>query len=152
VATGACDLTGAPTELLAQAGKVLRLRSGTSVSAVGDPASFECTTDPDGLGPDTDPYGIAVRGGTFFVADAAGNDVVKITNGVTSLATVLSTPADPQQVPTSLAFGPDGALYIGTLDFEKGPGGAKVYQYDPRNGATSVYAGGTHGRDRYRLW
>jgi glucose/arabinose dehydrogenase len=130
--------------VLAQAGKVLRLRGGTSVTAVGDPGTFECTTnpDPDGRGRDTDPYGLAARGGTFYVADAAGNDVVRITNGVTSLATVLSTDENQQQVPTSLAFGPDGALYIGTLNFEAGPGGAKVYRYDPRSGATKVYAEG----------
>jgi hypothetical protein len=47
-----------------------------------------------------------------------------------------------QPVPTSLAFGPDGASYIGTLNFEDGPGGANVYRYDPATGATTVYASG----------
>jgi hypothetical protein len=41
-----------------------------------------------------------------------------------------------------LAFGPDGALYIGTLNFEAGPGGAKVYRYNPVTGAMTVYASG----------
>jgi sugar lactone lactonase YvrE len=33
-------------------------------------------------------------------------------------------------------------LYIGTLNFEGGPGGANVYRYDPATGATAIYAGG----------
>lgn len=141
VATGACDVPpGVPAAVLAQLGKVLRLKGGTSVTAVGDPASFECTNDPDTQGPDTDPYGLAVRDDTFYVADAAGNDLVKVRKGTTSLAAVLSTTGQP--VPTSLAFGPDGALYIGTLNFEGGPGQAKVYRYDTRTGALSVYADG----------
>jgi glucose/arabinose dehydrogenase len=144
VATGACDLAGLPSRVIAQAGKVLRLDGGNKFAAVGDASSFECTTDPDpdGQGRDTDPYGLAVRGHKFYVADAAGNDVVRIASGSTTLSTVLSTVTDPQPVPTSLAFGPDGALYIGTLNFEAGPGGAKVYRYDPATGATKVYASG----------
>ena len=45
-------------------------------------------------------------------------------------------------MPTSLAFGPDGGLYIGTLNFEGGPGQAKVYRLDVRTGALTVYADG----------
>ena len=141
VVTGACiDPTTLPPDVAAQLGKVLRLSGGDQVSAVGDPGSFECANDPDGQGPDTDPYGLAVRGHTFYVADAAGNDIVKVRNGTTTLGAVLSTTGQP--VPTSLAWGPGGDLYIGTLDFEGGPGSASVYRFDPRTGDLSVYATG----------
>ncbi len=80
------------------------------------------------------------RNGTIYVADAAGNDVVKVRNGTTSVATVLSTNSQP--VPTSLAFGPDGALYIGTLDFEAGPGGAAVYRLARGAATATIYASG----------
>jgi hypothetical protein len=142
IATGACMLEGIPIppEALAQAGQVLKLLGGDAVEPVGDASTIECTTDPDGQGPDTDPYGLAIRGRTFYVADAAGNDIVKIRNGETSVAAVLSTTGQP--VPTSLAFGPDGALYIGTLNFEGGPGSANVYRLDVHTGALSVYAEG----------
>ena len=53
------------------------------------------------------------------MADAAGNDVVKFHKDDTPSATVLSTTGQP--VPTSLAWGPGGDLYIGTLNFEAGP-------------------------------
>ena len=131
VATGACiDPATLPADIAAQLGKVLRLSGGDETTAVGDPGSFECANDPDGQGPDTDPYGLAAgHGRSFYVADAAGNDIVKVhKDGTTSLAAVLSTTGQP--VPTSLAWGPDGALYIGTLNFEGGPGAATVYRLD----------------------
>jgi glucose/arabinose dehydrogenase len=139
IATGQCGID-LPPAIAAQAGHVLWLQGGTRFTAVGDASTIECTTDPDGQGPDTDPYGLAVRGGTFYVADAAGNDVVKIQHGRTSVATVLSHTGQP--VPTSLAFGPDGALYIGTLNFEGGPGAATVYRLAPGSHTATVYASG----------
>jgi hypothetical protein len=144
IASGGCPKPGVavPPEALAQAGKVLRLDGGTDVEAVGDASTIECTTDPDGQDPDTDPYGLAIRGRTFYVADAAGNDVVKIRRGETTVAKVLPTTKTKQPVPTSLAFGPDGGLYIGTLAFWAGPGGAKVYRLDVHSGELSVYAEG----------
>jgi hypothetical protein len=140
VATGACQLTGAPAPVLAQAGKVLKLQGGTAFQAVGDPGAFECAKNPDGQEKDTDPYGLVATRDGFFVADAAGNDVVSVRHGRVSVATVLSTTGQP--VPTSLAIGPDGALYIGTLNFEGGPGGAKVYRLAPGARQATVYAAG----------
>src|SRR5262249_50138191 len=110
VVTGACGVTGLPERVSAQLGKVLPLRGVRVCTVVGDASTIECTAAREGQGQDTDPYGLAARGSTFFVADAAGNVVVKIRNGRTSVATVLSRTGQP--VPTSLAFGPDGALYI----------------------------------------
>jgi hypothetical protein len=110
------------------------------VSAVADPQSFECTNNPDGQDADSDPYGLAIRGQQIFVADAAGNDVVTFDHGKPPSATVLSTTGQP--VPTSLAWGPGGDLFIGTLNFEAGPGGASVYRLNVHTGALSVYATG----------
>jgi hypothetical protein len=139
IATGACDLAGAPAEAVAQAGHVLRLNGGDDVKPVADVSAYECANDPDGLGVDTDPYGIAAKGKSFYVADAAGNDILKVKHKEVSLASVIGP---GQTVPTSLAFGPDGALYIGTLNFEAGPGGAKVYRLDVHSGQLSTYADG----------
>ena len=143
VVTGTCAVPpDAPAQLTDQLGKVLKLEGGTQFETVGDPGAFECANDPDGQGPDTDPYGIAVRHDTIYVADAAGNDLVKVDKhtGDVSLAAVISNNSQP--VPTSLAWGPDGNLYIGTLNFEAGPQGAVVYKYDVHTGDLSAYATG----------
>jgi len=143
VVTGTCDVPpGAPSEITDQLGKVLKLEGGTNFDTIADPGAFECANDPDGQGPDTDPYGIAITHHTIWVADAAGNDIVKVEkhSGSVSLAAVISNNSQP--VPTSLAVGPDGNIYIGTLNFEGGPGGSTVYRLDPDTGELSVYATG----------
>jgi hypothetical protein len=142
VMSGTCGIDPAtlPADISAQIGKVLRLRGGTDFRAVADPGAFECAQNPDGQEADTDPYGIAIRDNKIFVADAAGNDVVKFSKHRDPKAYVLSTTEQP--VPTSLAWGPGGDLYIGTLNFEAGPGGASVYRLDHRTGELSVYASG----------
>jgi hypothetical protein len=140
IASGGCDLSSAPAAVRAQAGKVLRLDGGTAVTPVGDASTIECTTDPDGQGRETDPYGLADWRGRFAVADAAGNDVVLVSRHGTTVATVLSRTGQP--VPTSLAVGPDGALYIGTLNFRGGAGHAAVYRLAPGSHTATVYASG----------
>ena len=65
----------------------------------------------DGQAKDSDPYGLAIRGHSIYVADAAGNDVVKSHRDDAPVATVLSKTNQP--VPTSLAWGPNGDLFIG---------------------------------------
>ncbi len=141
IATSSCGLPpGLPSQVTRQLGHILRLDGGKTVKSLANVGTFECTKNPDGQQADTDPYGIAIRRGTFYVADAAGNDVVKVRGGKVSVATVLSTNAQP--VPTSLAFGPDHALYIGTLNFEGGPGGASVYRLAPGSDTATPYATG----------
>jgi hypothetical protein len=142
VASGTCmvDPSQLPPDIAAQLGQVLRLRGGTDVESVADPQGFECSQNPDGQEADSDPYGLAIRDHTIYVADAAGNDVVKFRRHHDPEATVLSTNSQP--VPTSLAWGPGGDLYIGTLNFEGGPGAATVYRLDHHTGELSVYATG----------
>lgn len=140
IASGTCDVSFAPAAVRAQAGRVLRLDGGTAATPVGDASSIECTGNPDGQGVETDPYGLAYWRGRFAVADAAGNDVVLVDRRRTTVATVLSRTTQP--VPTSLAVGPDGALYIGTLNFQGGAGHAAVYRLAPGSHTATVYASG----------
>ena len=68
---------------------------------------------------DSDPYGVVAYQGGLAIADAAGNDVLFFKNGTISTLAVLPLVAEnggqAQAVPTSLAVGPDGHLYIGEL-------------------------------------
>ena len=107
---------------------------------------------------DSDPYDIAPYKGGLAIADAAANDVVWVSpSGKLSIlgrlpAVAETVPAgvfgptsvtiQAQFVPTSLAVGKDGALYVGGLrGVPSLPGTASVYRLTPGH-APTLYAKG----------
>ncbi len=115
---------------------------------------------------DTHPYAVAIVPGGWVVADAAGNDLLKVAhNGtVTTLAVLPGQPvpisaADAEAfglpacaagstytaepVPTDVEVGPDGMLYVSTLAGDPAPG--SVYRVDPRTGSATRIATGFVG-------
>ncbi len=133
-----------------QIGHLFGLNSGTgaprSLSDVGN-QMYEFTGAnpslfPDDF-PDSNPYGVLVTKGASgqvrtFVADAGANTIVEV-NSDGSTRVVAYTPNETTEpfrdsTPTCIAQGPDGMLYVATLDllanFET-PGRANVYRVDP---------------------
>ncbi len=123
-----------------------------------DLARYEATHDPDhGAGAaaatriESDPYGLVAYRGGYAVADAAGNDLlfVDAAGRIRLLAVFPPRPAVAaakpvlaQSVPTSVAVGPDGALYVGELTgYPFTPGSARVWRVVPGT-APTVYATG----------
>jgi hypothetical protein len=144
--------------------------------------SAECAAQlPAEVGPPSytgdvysNPYAVAImRDGSHVVADAGGNDLVRVgRNGRVSTLAVLP-PAPPleitaaaaeanglpactvgtryrfEPVPTDVELGPDGMLYVSTL-----PGGPEnqslgargaVYRVNPANGRVKLIASGFAG-------
>jgi len=97
--------------------------------------------------PDSNPYGVLVtRAGVAashtFVIDAGANTVSEVDKDgtihvIAYIPNETPTPGLPTRdaTPTCAAEGPDGALYIGTLDlfrnFSPGQGQSHVYRVDP---------------------
>jgi hypothetical protein len=137
-----------PAPLRAQIGSLLRshpFRNDTR--PIANVSAYERTNDPDRQGFDSNPYSVLDLGSRVLVADAAGNDILQYRNGRLSTFAVLPNvqtgacagrPNDRgttgcDAVPTSLALGPDGAIYVGGLSaLEVGQG--RVYKLDPRTG------------------
>ncbi|MGH2885053.1 MAG: ScyD/ScyE family protein, partial [Solirubrobacteraceae bacterium] len=107
---------------------------------------------------DSDPYDITPYRGGYAIADAAANAVLWLSpHGHLSLITRLPTtpetvPAgalgptaltiDAQAVPTSIAVGRDGALYVGTLrGVPSLPGTADVYRVVPGHAPVAAVTG-----------
>jgi hypothetical protein len=122
-----------------QAGKLL-VRYLGRVRAVADVSGVETGQDPDGQGVDSNPYAVLSLPGRQLVADAAGNTVIEVRNGRPRVFAVLPDHDGNQSVPTSLAVGPDGTIYVGELNGEN-PGTARVLKLSP-TGALLGHVGG----------
>ncbi|MDD9206013.1 ScyD/ScyE family protein, partial [Georgenia sp. 10Sc9-8] len=111
---------------------------------------------PDGTigspGPQSNPYKLTrVSGDEVLLADAAGNTVLSVRqNGTVETVAVLDPPVDEtgawrefytladgtpcyvQPVPTAVAVGPDGAVYVGELTGEPAvPGWSRIWRIEP---------------------
>ena len=115
-----------------------------NITAVLDIAGYQAT-DPDPYNPDgadpaeTNPFGLAVLpNGDALVADAAGNDVLRVTlaGDVTTVARWTGEEIAPgvfaEAVPTSIAIGRDGWIYVGQLTgFPAIPGTSHIWRVNP---------------------
>lgn len=131
-----------------------QLADGTIVTVL-DITAYQATDpdpfDQDGFAEESNPYGLTIdRRGNALVADAAANDLLKVTPSGQArtvarfdLETVKTDHLPPEMglppeitteaVPTTVTVGPHGDLYVGVLNgFPFRPGAAKVWRIDPR--------------------
>jgi hypothetical protein len=128
----------------------------------GGPANYKGKVD-------SHPYSVAASGSTWYVVDAAGNDVLRVSAaGVVSrvatlpvqpftftsrLVTGLGMPTcmvgvryNAEPVPTDVEVGPDGMLYVTTLPglYDLGQTGS-LYRVNPKTGAMTRIGTGFAG-------
>jgi hypothetical protein len=118
--------------------RLLRFRLGGGYKFAENLGDYEETANPAGGTIDSNPFGITRLGGNVVVADAGANDIIQVDDGVLSTFVVFpnrtvpgpnGNPIPMQPVPTSVAEGPDGGLYVGQLTgFPFPVGGAAVFR------------------------
>lgn len=127
---------GIPPRVRRQGARVGRV-SGRTFTPFARLDLIETGTNPDRQDVNPNPYGIERIGDTYYAIDAGGNDVLAIKNGKVSVAAVIKNPARKvQPVPTAIAVGPDGALYISLL--APGPNVGQVIRLVPGQAPTAV--------------
>ncbi|MDQ1048005.1 ScyD/ScyE family protein [Streptomyces sp. V4I2] len=116
-------------------GKLLDLEHGKARIAA-DISAVEFRHNPHKASLESNPYAVLVLpDGRKIVADAAGNDLVVVSPGGRARPfTVFPDHDGNESVPTSLALGPDGTLYVGELNGEAAKPTARVWKVDPRTG------------------
>jgi glucose/arabinose dehydrogenase len=138
---------GAAGEMM---GKLWKFGFFGGLQEVADIAAYEGEVNPDGAQLDSNPYGVTVLPRGVAVVDAGGNAVLRVPGrNISTLATfgprANPTPIGPplvDAVPTAVARGPDGALYVSELTGVPFlTGFARIYRIDP-DGTTAVYATG----------
>jgi len=127
-------------------GHVSIARPSTTVSKPGaDLQAYECGKNPDKTDRNANPYAILALRGHQYVVDAGANAILDVRGRkISVVATIPSrkvTDGLQQPVPTSIAKGPDGAFYVGTLDEAAGNGNARVWRVVPGEKPT-VYRDG----------
>jgi hypothetical protein len=136
-------------------GQLVHVSHEGEVTPIADLAAFEEAENPDGTLVDSNPYGLAWDGQDMIVAEAGGNNVLRVgLDGSIEVVAVLPermVEAPPfidadmmpmESVPTNVAVGPDGNYYVAELTgFPFPVGGADIHQITP-DGDVSVYAEG----------
>ncbi|MBE8474387.1 ScyD/ScyE family protein [Streptomyces justiciae] len=116
-------------------GKLLRVDQGKARIAA-DVSAVEFKYNPHKASLESNPYAVlALPDGRKIVADAAGNDLVVVSpQGKAKPFTVFPDHDKHEAVPTSLALGPDGNLYVGELNGLTEKPTARVWKVDPWTG------------------
>ncbi|TDO47855.1 hypothetical protein EV643_108169 [Kribbella sp. VKM Ac-2527] len=160
--TGAGGEPGAPP--MPGGATLYKLRPGKSPLAIADIGKYQLThPDPynvDGAAEETNPFGVAaLKDGTVLVADAAGNDLLRVwPNGYIKTVAKLKprvvpvppglpatdpegnptdlppagTPIPSEAVATSVTVGSDGYWYVGELrGFPATPGKSQIWRIKP---------------------
>lgn len=130
-------------------------RHDSAPRVLADVSAHETAANPDGAQVDSNPVGLFRARGGWIVADAGGNDVVRVNRGgrVATLGVFPTRLVPPppflppgdipmDAVPTSAVRGPDGALYVSQLTgFPFPAGGSNIWRL-VRGEAPTVYATG----------
>ena len=125
---------------------------------VADVGAYEARVNPDGTDLDTNPVALLHRGHRIHVVDAGGNALLRLgrhglrtTAVFPSVVTPAPVPAgvvDMDAVPTAVAQGPDGALYVSQLTgFPFPVGGASIWRVVPGQAPTRYATGLTNVTD-----
>ena len=122
-------------------GTLIHMPASGKWKVVADVALHEFEENPAGGPIDSNPFGVLAEPGGRLVVDAGANALLSVgANGTIETLAVFPpipnpTPVGPpmiEPVPTSVARGPDGALYVGQLTgFPFVPGLANIYRVVP---------------------
>lgn len=122
-----------------------QMNQNGQMKRVADLGAFEALSNPDAPNiADSNPTGVSSeKAGGAYVVDAGGNSLLHVSgNGSVTVTAVFPNIGSMQAVPTNVARGPDGALYVSQLTGFPFPfGGAKIFRVVPGS-APTVYASG----------
>jgi hypothetical protein len=129
-------------------GRLLQVSLQGVITPLVDVAAHETFNNPEPTQLDSNAFGLEILSNRGLMTDAGGNSLLQVDTSLTISTLAVfpprmvtgpgGTPIPMEAVPTSIAEGPDGSLYVGELTgFPFPVGGARVYRV-PANGGTPV--------------
>lgn len=143
-------LAAVPTALRRFVGHVAIAKpNAKKATPTADIQKYECAKNPDKTDRNSNPYAIvALSKSHQLVVDAGANAIFDVRGKKITVAAIIPSRKVGKQVhqpvPTSIAKGPGGAYYVGTLDESAGNGQARVWRWVPGKKPT-VYRDGFTG-------
>jgi DNA-binding beta-propeller fold protein YncE len=132
-------------------GTLLHMATSGQWRIVADILDHEEDENPGGGAIDTNPYAVLAEPGSRIVVDAGGNALLRVAaDGTVETLAVFPPQPNPlpigppmiESVPTTVARGPDGALYVGELTgFPFVPGLARIFRVVPGEDPEMVCSG-----------
>jgi hypothetical protein len=132
-------------------GKLLRVTPAGKYQVVSDVSALEARLNPAGGNVDSNPYGALALPGRTIIADAGANALFvvpaygrgRVFARPPQLPGLPPFPAGREPVPTSVAQGPDGAVYVGQLtSFPFWRGTASVLRISSDGSSIETFASG----------
>lgn len=132
-----------PALVRRQAGRLFDV-SGGSLAAAARIDRLEWSQNVDKIKGDrnSNPYAVLALADRQLVVDAGANAVFEVRGGQVSLLAVIPKNGKHQSVPTSIAVGPTGELFVGELAEGAGKGKARVWKIPAAGGTPTVHATG----------
>jgi hypothetical protein len=129
-------------------GRLLQVSLQGVLTPLVDIAAYEAANNPEPTQLDSNAFGLEILPSRAVMTDAGGNSLLQVDTSLTistlavfpprSVTGPGGAPVQMEAVPTSIAEGPDGSLYVGELTgFPFPVGGARVYRV-PASGGTPV--------------
>jgi sugar lactone lactonase YvrE len=137
------DIASTPRAVRSQFGTLVQVAPGaTTTLASISPFEWEHNVDRVKGDRNSNPYGVLALDGHTLVADAGANAIFDVRGSTVSLFAVIPKNRGQQPVPTSLALGPDGNVYVGELALGAGRGKARVWKIPQAGGTPTQVATG----------
>ena len=129
-------------------GRLLQVSLQGVITPLVDVAAYEAANNPEPRAVDSNAFALEILSNRAVMTDAGGNTLLQVDPNLTISTLAVfptrnvtgpgGTPVPMDAVPTSIAEGPDGSLYVGELTgFPFPVGGARVYRV-PAGGGTPV--------------
>jgi hypothetical protein len=136
-------IRSAPRIVRRHAGRLFEVSSGDfSVFSRIDRLEWENNFDGVRRVRFSNPYEVLALADRQIVVDAGANALLEVKGGKASLLAVIPKNGRAQAVPTSVAVGPNGDLFVGELAEGAGRGKARVWRIPAAGGAPVVHATG----------